>query len=193
MLAFTALGAAALESCLCSWPLAGIKSSAKQSKAKQSKAKQIKAKQSKAMQSKAKQIHAKQSKAGLGGGSPATRGVWGAGVPPGSETQFFVWPKAWYVCNLYRCFCSLAMSATSQQPRSQCQRAMSVIKSMHYHLLIKRLVKIFGDPCTGRPRNIAVLCFPIVGGCPMGVEPKDSNAVKIDFLILCLGGWDRNS
>ena len=88
MLAFTALGAAAHESCLCSWPLAGIKSSAKQSKAKQSKAKQIKAKQSKAMQSKAKQIHAKQSKAGLGGGSPATRGVWGAGVPPGSETQF---------------------------------------------------------------------------------------------------------
>ena len=135
MLAFTALGAAALDSCLRSWPLAGIKSSAKQSKAKQSKAKQskakqIKAKQSKAMQSKAKQIHAKQSKAGLGGGSPPTRGVWGAGVPPGSETQFFVWPKAWYVCNLYRCFCSLAMSATSQQPPTQCQRAMSVIKSI---------------------------------------------------------------
>ena len=71
------------------------------------------------MQSKAKQIPAKQSKAGLGGGSPPTRGVWGAGVPPGSETQFFVWPKAWYVCNLYRCFCSLAMSATSQQPWSR--------------------------------------------------------------------------
>ena len=71
------------------------------------------------MQSKAKQIHAKQSKAGLGGGSPPTRGLWGAGVPPGSETQFFVWPKAWYVCNLYRCFCSLAMSATSQQPWSR--------------------------------------------------------------------------
>ena len=83
MLAFTALGAAALDSCLRSWPLAGIKSSAKQSKAKQSKAKQIKAKQRKAMQSKAKQIHAKQSKAGLGG-----CGL-GGGSPPRERNSVF--------------------------------------------------------------------------------------------------------
>ena len=65
MLAFTALGAAALDSCFRSWPLAGIKSSAKQSKAKQSKANKSKAAQRNAKQSKAKPCKAKQS--GFGG------------------------------------------------------------------------------------------------------------------------------
>ena len=75
MLAFTALGAAALDSCLRSWPLAGIKSSAKQSKAKQ-----IKAKQSNACK-------AKQS--GFGGRQPPNPGGLGGGSPPRERNSVF--------------------------------------------------------------------------------------------------------
>ena len=85
MLAFTALGAAALDSCLRSWPLAGIKSSAKQSKAKQSKAnkskaKQCKAKQSKSMQSKAKRV--------WGAAAPQPGGSGGRESPQGAKLSF---------------------------------------------------------------------------------------------------------
>ena len=92
MLAFTALGAAALDSCLRSWPLAGIKSSAKQSKAKQSKAKQSKAKQIKAKQSNAKQSKANPCKAkqsGFGGRQPPNPGGLGGGSPPRERNSVF--------------------------------------------------------------------------------------------------------
>ena len=82
MLAFTALGAAALDSCLRSWPLAGIKSSAKQSKAKQIKAKQSNAKQSKANPCKAKQ-------SGFGGRQPPNPGGLGGGSPPRERNSVF--------------------------------------------------------------------------------------------------------
>ena len=87
MLAFTALGAAALDSCLRSWPLAGIKSSAKQSKAKQSKANKSKAKQINAKQSKANPCKAKQS--GFGGRQPPNPGGLGGGSPPRERNSVF--------------------------------------------------------------------------------------------------------